>query len=216
MPVKSGHQPRSNTRAYSSPAREAAAEETRARIIAAALALLGGGEGLPAFSIDGVARHAGVTRLTLYNQFVSKRGLLEAVFDDMAQRGGLLELHQVMAEPDPQKALHRCVAVFCRFWAGHLESMPKFQAVVKLDDEIASSLRERTERRRQLLATLVKKLTPATGKAHTDLVDVLFALTAFEMYQALSVRNRSAEAIRALVLEQVDEAVKRSAVSRSK
>src|SRR5713101_5406230 len=98
MPVKSAPRP------YRSP-RRAAAAETRARILAAARTLLGGGKDLPPFSLDGVARQAGVTRLTVYNQFESKRGLLEAVFDDMAQRGGLSELPAVFAEADANQAL---------------------------------------------------------------------------------------------------------------
>src|SRR5882762_6014920 len=140
MPVKSDPRP------YRSPVRDAAADETRARIIAAARTLLGGGKDLPAFSLDGVAREAGVTRLTVYNQFESKRGLLEAVFDDIAQRGGLLDLPAVFTEPDAGIAMRRFVSVFCRFWAAHSKVMPKFQAVIRLDDEMAASLMQRTER----------------------------------------------------------------------
>ncbi len=203
MPVKNDPRP------YRSPVRDAAADETRARIIAAARTLLGGGKDLPAFSLDGVARQAGVTRLTVYNQFESKRGLLEAVFDDMAQRGGLFELQAVFAEADADQALRRFVSVFCHFWATHGAVMPKFHAVIKLDDEIATSLNERAERRRPALAVLVKKLMPGTGKANADLIDVLFALTSFEMFQALSVRNRSAKSVETLVYSLVKQAVDR-------
>src|SRR6195256_6694889 len=107
MPVKRISRP------YRSPQRTAAAVETRARLVAAACSLLSGGKDSPAFSLDGVAREAGVTRLTVYNQFQSKRGLLEAVFDDVARTGGLFELRSVMAEPDTAKALRHFVSVFC-------------------------------------------------------------------------------------------------------
>src|SRR4030081_3921181 len=107
MPVKN------SSRLYRSPQRAAAAEETRARLVAAACTLLRGGKDSPPFSLDAVARQAGVTRLTVYNQFQSKRGLLEPVFDDLAQRGGLSELPQVFAEADPDKAIRRFVTVFC-------------------------------------------------------------------------------------------------------
>src|ERR1700704_778911 len=107
MPVKSGRKP------YRSEMREAASDETRARIVAAARTLLAGGKDVPAFSVDAVAREAGVTRLTVYNKFESRRGLLEAVFDDVARTGGLFELRSVMAEPDTAKALRHFVSVFC-------------------------------------------------------------------------------------------------------
>jgi AcrR family transcriptional regulator len=203
MPVKIG------SRAYRSPRRAAAAEQTRARIVAAALALLGGGKNMAPFSLDAVARQAGVTRLTVYNQFESKRGLLEAVFDDLAQRGGLSELPAVFAETDVREALRRFVSVFCRFWAAHRAVMPKFGAVTKLDDEIAASVKQRAERRRQALTVLVSRLTTREGGATADLVDVLFALTSFEMFEALSVRNRTARSVETLIHSLVEQAVSR-------
>ena len=201
MTVKTKRKP------YRSEVREAAAVETRARIVDAAQTLLGGGKGVPAFSLEAVAREAGVTRLTVYNAFESKRGLLEAVFDSLARQGGLFELPSLFAEPDTDKALSRLVSVFCRFWASHRRVLPKFSAVAKLDDEIAQSLRQRSERRRQLLTVLIGRI--ASDQDQTDLVDVLFALTSFEMFDALSVRRRSDKAIEALSQELVEDSMKR-------
>jgi AcrR family transcriptional regulator len=203
MPVKNDPRP------YRSPHRAAATEQTRARIIAAACTLLGGGMNLPQFSLDAVARQAGVTRLTIYNQFESKRGLLEAVFDDLAQRGGLSELPAVFAEADANQALRRLVSVFCRFWAAHATVMPKFGAVTTLDDEVKASLHQRSERRRQALAVLVMRLTQDARESSDDLVDVLFALTSFEVFNALSVRNRSAKSVETLIYDLVEHAVSR-------
>lgn len=196
-------------RPYRSTLRAEAADATRARILDAARALLIGGKDLPAFSVDGVARQAGVTRLTVYNRFESKLGLLEAVFDDIAERGGLFsDLPTVFAEPDPRAALTRFVTVFCRFWTRHRTMMPTFQAVIKIDEDIAASLRRRTERRRGALTVLVDRLVPGGGKDNADLIDVLFALTGFEMFEALSVRNRSAKAVEALMQTLVDQAIR--------
>jgi AcrR family transcriptional regulator len=187
--------------------REAAAGETRARIVDAARTLLAGGKDVPAFSLEAVAREAGVTRLTVYNAFESKRGLLEGVFDDMARQGGLFELPSVFAEPDTDEALSRLVSTFCRFWAYHGKVLPKFSAVAKLDDEIAQSLKQRSERRRQVLTVLIGRI--ASGQDQTDLVDVLFALTSFEMFDALSVRRRSDKAVEALIQQLVVDSLKR-------
>jgi AcrR family transcriptional regulator len=196
-------------RRYHSSLRAEAADATRARIIEAARAVLAGGADMPAFSLDGVARQAGVTRLTVYNRFESKLGLLEAVFDDIAERGGLFtDLPAVFAEPDAEVALRRLVGVFCRFWARHKTMMPAFHAVIKIDEEIAASLRQRAERRRHALDVLVTRLVPEVGKAKADLVDVLFALTSFETFEALSVRNRSAKAVETLVRTLAEQAVR--------
>ncbi|WP_331649431.1 TetR/AcrR family transcriptional regulator [Dokdonella sp.] len=194
-------------RPYSSAVRSAAADETRARILAAARDVLAGGPGQPAFSLDGVARVAGVTRLTVYNRFESKRGLLEALFDDIARAGGLFDLPQVIGQEDPEAALRDFVGVFCRFWTAHRRTMPRFHAVIRLDDELAASLAERSERRRHGLAALVRRLFPRTAKPDADLVDVLFALTSFEFHAMLCVRGRSARAVEALVQRAVADAV---------
>jgi AcrR family transcriptional regulator len=188
-------------RAYSSPRRAAAADKTRARIVAAARDLLTGGDKRPPFSLEAVAKRAGVTRLTVYHQFASKQGLLEAVFDDVAREGGLVEdLPKLFAHTDIETALREFVRVFCRFWAYRSGIMPKLASQMRNDEEIAESLTQRIERRRQVLAALVRRLLPKMkDKAAADLVDVLFASTGFEMYEALSVRSRSAKAVELLM-----------------
>jgi AcrR family transcriptional regulator len=191
---------------YRSDLRDAAADVTRARIVEAARRLLTGGKDLPSFSLDAVARAAGVTRLTIYNQFESKRGLVEAVFDDIAWRGGLFELRAVMADADAMASLRRVVAVFCRFWASHDRALAKLAGMTKLDRDIAASLKQRTERRRGVLTVLIGRL-PRVRKPD-DLVDVLFALTGFETYEALSVRQRSAAAVEALIWRLVEDSVR--------
>src|SRR4029079_4948542 len=196
----------SKRKAYRSELRDAAVDVTRTRVMQASRRLLTGGKDLPAFSLDAVAREAGVTRLTVYNQFESKRGLLEAVFDDIAERGGLFELRSVLAEADAMASLRRVVAVFCRFWASHDRVLAKLAGMTKLDRDIAASLKQRTERRRGVLTVLVKRL--ARGRAPDDLVDVLFTLTSFETFEALSVRQRSAAAVEALIWQLVEDYVR--------
>ena len=197
---------KSKRKPYRSELRDAAADVTRTRIMQAARRLLTGGKDLPAFSLDAVARETGVTRLTVYNQFESKRGLLEAVFDDIAERGGLFELRSVLADADAMSSLRRVVAVFCRFWASHDRALAKLAGMTKLDRDIAASLKQRTERRRGVLTALVKRLSPVREPA--DLVDILFALTSFETFDALCVRQRSAAAVEALIWQLVEASVR--------
>jgi AcrR family transcriptional regulator len=201
-----GVKAKSKRKAYRSELRDAAADVTRTRIMQASRRLLTGGKDLPAFSLDAVAREAGVTRLTVYNQFESKRGLLEAVFDDIAERGGLFELRSVMTDADALSSLRRVVAVFCRFWASHDRVLAKLAGMTKLDRDIAASLKQRTERRRGVLMVLVKRLPHVREPA--DLVDILFTLTSFETFEALSVRQRSAAAVEALIWQLVEDSIR--------
>src|SRR2546423_8279536 len=91
-------------RGYVSSVRNAAAAKKRDRVVEAAAKSLREDESIARFSLDTVAKAAGVTRLTVYNQFGSRRGLLEAVFDDIARHGGLHRLGDALAKAGPPPA----------------------------------------------------------------------------------------------------------------
>src|SRR6202035_5545997 len=89
--------------------RQAAVDETRARVIAAARELLLAAD--PGrFSIDAVAQKADVSRATVYYQFRSKLGLLEALFDSVGATGGMTGLADAFRQADPLAALDGYVA----------------------------------------------------------------------------------------------------------
>ena len=174
-------------RAYVSSVRTAAAAEKRDRVIAAAAKLLREDASIASFSLDAVAKAAGVTRLTVYHQFGSRRGLLEAVFDDIARQGGLAGIADAMALPDPPAALDRLVEIFCAFWNKD-PAVGRLHEAVATDPEFASALIERNERRRKGLTVLVKRMAGKTAsrRARQDAVDTIFALTSYAMFAMLS------------------------------
>ena len=173
-------------RPYRSTRRRVTAERTRARLLKAASAMLGEHDGV---SLDAVAKKAGVTRLTVYNQFGSRRALLEAVFDDMAERGGLHHISKAMANPDPHAALRQIVSIFCGFWSVHRSALWRLHAATATDSDFEESLRARNERRRHLLCVIVGRMNHA-GSRRTEvvaeLVDVLFALTSVSFFWELT------------------------------
>ena len=127
-------------RRYTLGRRQAAVDETRGRILRAARRLLLAKRGAD-FSLDAVARRARVTRLTVYHQFGSRRGLLEALFDDMAAKGGLLDaLPNAFRQADPEKALARFVATFGHFWAEGRPIVRRLQALGVLDPELGKAI----------------------------------------------------------------------------
>jgi AcrR family transcriptional regulator len=174
------------TRPYVSSVRTAAAAEKRARVIEAAARSLREDASIATFSLDAVAKAAGVTRLTVYHQFGSRRGLLEAVFDDIAQRGGLTEIADAMAMPDPRIALDRLVEIFCAFWSRD-SAVGRLHEAMATDPEFAQALLERNERRRKTFDALVRRVAGRTASppARRDAVDMIFALTSFAMFAML-------------------------------
>jgi AcrR family transcriptional regulator len=194
-------------RAYVSVARAEAAAAKRNRVIQAAARFLREEESITAFSLDAVAKAANVTRLTVYNQFGSRRGLLEAVFDDIAQRGRLARLNDAAADPDPEKGLAMVVQIFCEFW-GSDPAVARLHDAMATDQEFAQALLARNERRRpriqELIARMAAEDTPAAAKR--DVVDLIFVLTSCATFRALS-RGRSDAAVCALLMQATKAAV---------
>jgi AcrR family transcriptional regulator len=174
-------------RSYVSSVRASAAAERRDRVIQAAARFLREEESIAAFSLDAIAKAADVTRLTVYNQFGSRRGLLEAVFDDVARRGRLLRLNDAMAESDPWKGLDQLIGIFCDFWGGDA-AIGRLHDAMSIDPEFAQALLERNERRRHSLEELVLRMTgdKVPPNAKRDAVDLIFALTSCSMFRMLS------------------------------
>src|SRR5579863_5630502 len=127
-------QSRTAGREYRLGRRQAQAEKTRARLLAAARRILMTRQGLATFGLESVAKRAGVSRLTVYNQFGSRVGLLEALYDDIARRARIAErLGAAFRSPDPQTALHGAVAAFVEFWRGERTVIRRLRSMAVLD-----------------------------------------------------------------------------------
>ena len=189
--------------------RRAAAEQTRARVLAAARELLAAGGGFAGFTIDAVARQAGVARMTVYHQFRSKVGLLEALCDFLAVRGGIEAMPGAFQQPDPLDGLAELIAIFGHFWDSDRVVIRRLQGLAALDPDIEQVLRERAGRRRYGLEFLLRRLSKEHGrprrKACNETVEILFALTSFEFADTLAGPGRSlaevAPLVRRLALE---------------
>ncbi len=104
--------------------RQAAANQTRERILAVARKLLLAKD-FSEFTMEAVAGAAEVSRLTVYYQFDSKSRLLEALYNYIAQRGEMERLADVFREGgDPPKMLHDFILVFALFWNSDRDLAP--------------------------------------------------------------------------------------------
>jgi AcrR family transcriptional regulator len=201
-----------SSRPYTSPKREAAAARTRQKLVRSAVRLLKSPDSLKALSLESVAREAGVSRLTVYNQFGSRKGLLEAVFDDRAEQGGIHQLAQAMAHPDPHQGLVRLIEIFCHFWDFNRQIVTAVMGATVADPELRESILERDERRRGALTNLVGRMQTHTLPAPVaaDLVDVLFMLTSFPVFAELAQRGRDTAAACRLIQSLANAAIDRA------
>jgi AcrR family transcriptional regulator len=180
-------------RAYQLGRRKAAVDETRDRILKAARNLLKG-DGYTDFTVDAVAREADVSRATVYYQFDSKAGLLEALFDDLAVRGRMTELADAFRESDPLAALDRFIEVLARFYASDRVLLRRLRGLAAVDRDFAAGIRGRDDRRRKGLSVLLGRIAQQRGRpldiGFDRSVDVLHTLTSFETFDQLARRGR--------------------------
>ncbi len=190
-------------RPYRMSRRQQAVDRRRAHILAAARRVLRAPRSAD-FSLDSVARRAGVTRLTVYHQFGSRRGLLEALFDDLAARGGLYDLPSAFRDPDPEAALERYVGLFGGFWTSARPVLRRLNALAVLDPELGRAIARRQEWRRQGLHVIAGRLAARHGRpapeAHDPAIDILFTLTSFATFDTLAGRGRTPAGVAPLVL----------------
>jgi AcrR family transcriptional regulator len=180
-------------RPYQLGLREPAVHENRGRILAAAREILSRPGRLSRFTVDAVAHRAGVARATIYYQFKSKALLVEAIFDDLAARGGMRGLPEAFAREDPMQALDEFIVIFCRFWASDRVAIRRLRALSVLEPELQKIARDPW--RRQGLAAILGRL----GIASEEVIDALWVLTAFETYDVLATEDRDRHQVTALI-----------------
>ena len=179
-------------RPYQSRDRQKNVDAGRERIIVAACELLES-EGDESFSIDAVARRAGIARMTVYNQFDSKAGLLESIFDALSQRGAMSRMSEIFSEPDPFLALDRMVEVFGQFWTSSRRVHRRLRAAAMHDAELAAAMEQRNERRRRGLTELIGRI-PADRPLpieRDEAIRVLFVLLSFQSFDAIAGEGRT-------------------------
>lgn len=181
-------------RSYNPVERLRSVESGRERIVAAARDLLEDDDA-EGFSIDAVARRAGVARMTIYNQFESKAGLLEALFDSLAARGPLGQMADIFKMEDPLVALDAYVALFGRFWTLNRRAHGRLRAAALHDSDLAAALEARHERRRKSVAALLRRLgdqaRPVVPRA--DVIGVIYVLLSFDTFNELAGPDRTPE-----------------------
>jgi len=193
-------------RAYNLGKRKASIEGTRARILEAARKLLAD-EASPAdLSMEAVARAADVSRLTIYYQFESRRGLLEALYDYMAGRGNMGQVAEIFQERDPDKALEKMAKTFVEFWASDPVVIRRVRGMAALDAEVAAGMQARDSRRRRIAGEIVRRLhlhqlEPEKIEQQNLAADAVAMLTSFETYDALARAGHGDYAIVDLVIK---------------
>ncbi len=181
--------PASCKRPYSLGKRLELSDRKRRNILAAARAQLES-NGFLGLTLDALARESGVTRQTIHNLFGTKAGLLEALFDQLAQAGGMHRMREVMQRTDADAVLPAFVKVFTDFWSKDRLFIRRIHGIAAIDPEFSAAVEARNRRRQAAAARVVDRLAARSGEARmqnkTQTTAALYALTSFEFFDTLA------------------------------
>jgi len=202
MPAKSSKE--SCPRPYTLGQRADSMNRNRLHILAAARELLLK-RGITEFSIDAVARQAKVTRQTVHNQFGTRSELLEALFDQIARRGGMEGIAAPFQQQDPAGTLAEYIKVFARFWTSDREMTRRIHGLAAVDSDLERVLARRQERRIGGSTKIVTMLSQRYGRPEPEEIDtaakVLYSLTSFEFFDALAGVDQTPEEVAPIVVK---------------
>jgi AcrR family transcriptional regulator len=183
-------------RSYRLGQRQQIIEQTRARIVAAARELLITAPTLTDFSFDAIARQADVSRMTVYHQFGTKLGLLEAVCDTLAANGGMEHLATAFRAEHLPEALDIFVRTFCQFWSADRAVIRRLNAYAVFDPDFGRVMQTRNERRRHGLRVLLERhRSDLSPQAREEVIGILFTLTSYECADMLAGPSGDPQAI---------------------
>jgi AcrR family transcriptional regulator len=154
--------------------RQEAVDRTRAAILAAARDLLTAGDSSD-LSTGAVARQAGVSRITVYNRFGSKAGLLRELSAGAGKREGP---PLIPASADPRAQLRHRIVESCSRWSSDPALFRRLPATPELELKTSNEDRGLAER----LAT-ADQLRPGCSLKEAE--DVIGALTSFQVFDRL-------------------------------
>ncbi|HUB94899.1 MAG TPA: helix-turn-helix domain-containing protein [Stellaceae bacterium] len=180
-----------DVRRYVSPRRRQQADETRRRITAAARRLLGR-NGYDATTIAEIAGEAGVATQTVYAAFGSKQGILKALID-RAIFGLAYDrlVAEALAEERPADRLRGAARIACEIYRSERAELEFLRGAGVVAPEISAIDQDRERQRFETLAAMIDLLDAARalapGLARAKAHDVLFALTARDLYRTLVV-----------------------------
>ena len=180
-------------RAYRLGKRQADVEDTRERIVDAATALFGE-SGFHRVTLEDVAKRAGVARATVYYQFESKFGLLDAVIAAIVERVGLERVQRAREHPDAALGVRLYLKEVVAFWSKHDALHRNIFGLAAVDPEAARLVEQYDGRRKDVIAWLVKRLDDQ-GKLRKSMtqkhaVDVLWMLSGFRSFDQLYSRSK--------------------------
>jgi AcrR family transcriptional regulator len=141
------------------------------------------------FNLSEVAERAGVVRSTIYTVFGSRRGLLRAVLDDVAARGGWERMRQAYRDPDALAALLGNIDAGTSLAADEHPVITAIIALAAVDADAAAVAAEEDEKRLRGLDAMLRRMADQgylrSDLDHAEALDIAYLLSSFRTFDQL-------------------------------
>ena len=171
-------------RQYRMTARADQVEQTRKRIVEAAVALHGS-VGPANTTVTAIADKAGVTRLTVYRHFPDDDALFAACTAHWATQQQMPNLDAWLVEADPAKRVHAALTDLYRFFA---DAEPMLTRSARDRDALPEFLRQRNQARDAARVEAVLSAWPRRRRTSTRRALVAHALD-FNTWRSLCIEH---------------------------
>ena len=181
-------------RSYHSLARQRQAEETRRRILAATRELFAS-RGYAGTTLEAIAEIAEVSPKTVSAVFGSKRAILAELINPDAFSTHVQQLlDELRATPEPSKRLLLVAQITRRAYEPLVRELELLRTAGAVAPELADLARQIGVRRRQnqarLIAYLQERQALNQNLSFEEAIDILWALTSYDLYLLLVVEQR--------------------------
>jgi AcrR family transcriptional regulator len=133
-------------------------------------------------TVEDIAERAGVSRATVYQQFGSRLGLVDALCETFDASPALLSLRAAIDEGEPLEALDEFVGHAADFWASEERVLRQLYGVAAIDPAADTLVARQRGDRRGEIERLLRRLRPKDAKRTLAL---LLVVTSFETYEEL-------------------------------
>lgn len=167
--------------------------------------------GLERANIQTIAKHAGVTRPTVYQQFTTLSELLLAVMNETLDRADVQAVRKALQHQDSAKAVRGMFRGSTRFWHSEATLFNRIKGLSIIDEAVREVDAAKEQVRHGHIENITGRLANdgnlRPGVSRQEAIDRLYLLSSFEMYERFRVLGYSTDAISQRLIDLAEQTV---------
>jgi AcrR family transcriptional regulator len=167
--------------------------------------------GLQRANIQTIARHAGVTRPTVYQQFSSLSELLLAVMNETLDRADVQAVRKALQHRDAAKGVRGMLRGSTRFWDSEATLFNRIKGLAIIDPGVSEIDKQKEKVRRGHIENITGRLANdgqlRAGVSRGAAAERLYLLSSFESYERLRALGYSTDAITQRLIDVAEQTV---------